>query len=327
MDKAHLEDLICKFHSQTLSEEEKVVFESYLKTSDEARKIFHDWNMLHQALSAYTYLSPSRPAKRANNEPEIIQEKTVLKKIYLYLSKIAAILIIPLIIALVTLVAKENLKKDITYNEITCTKGKVTQVSLSDGTRVYLYTGSKLIYPAQFEKGKREVKLIGEATFEVTSNPKRPFYVNTIDGGKVKAYGTKFNVCAYEKDSLISVFLEKGAVDFESVDLRSPVVLHPGKKVDYLKTRKTYSISNGSADEYNAREEGILLFKKSKLTNIVAKLSKAYEIDIVIRNPQLEHYQFTAVFKEETIFQIMEMLKKSSPDLNWKTENNLIILY
>lgn len=320
MYREYLEELISKFYSRSLSDSEKSDFEHLLNTSEEARKLFHTSNMINQALDAFSI-------QQLCQETPLPKKHLSFNKIRIQIRNIAAVLTIPLLIGIVVLLIEKN-KDDIpVYNEVACTKGKVTQVYLSDGTKVHLYTGSKLIYPAIFKYNHREVKLIGEATFEVVSDKRKPFYVEIVDGSKVKAYGTKFTICAYDSDSLTSVFLERGAVDFESPDLRSPVVIKPGKRIDYQRNRKTYRILQETSDAYNAKEEGILLFRKTPLTEIISKLSKTYETEIVIDNSKLGDYLFTAVFKDESLSQIMDMLKKSSPDLNWRVENNVIILY
>jgi ferric-dicitrate binding protein FerR (iron transport regulator) len=323
MNNERFEELLYKFQFKLLSTEEKEEFELILKSSEEARKMFHDWNVVNQAfdvLSTYKEQSviPVGEAKHSAQKHSLIY----------HLIKIAAVLAIPLLaISIILFVNKQN-NVLTSYNEVSCVKGSVVSINLSDGSVVHLYSGSTLRYPTQFTGDIRSVNLVGEATFEVQSNKEKPFYVETIDNSKIKAYGTKFNVCGYERDSLTSVYLEHGAVDFESPNLENPIVIKPQTRIDYMRTTNKYRISEESPDKYLARENGVLLFLKAPLQEITTTLSRVYDIDIEIKDDALKNVPFTASIKDESIYQIMNMLKKSSPDLKWKKEettNKIVI--
>lgn len=324
MNNERLEELIYKFQFKLLNAQEKEEFENILKLSADARKIFHDWNIVNQALDSLS-IHKERIVIPIENTGESFVKSTVLHRIV----SIAAILTLPLLVATILLFVNKQEDMSICYNEISCTKASVVSVSLSDGSIVHLYSGSTLRYPSHFDEDVRTVNLVGEATFEVQSDLERPFYVETVDKSKVKAYGTKFNVCSYEKDSVTSVFLEHGAVDFESPNLKDAVIIKPNTRVDYIRTTNKYTVSAESADKYLAREQGILLFQKTPLKEIITTLSRVYDINIDLQDEELADYPFTASFKDESIYQIMNMLKKSSPDLKWvKVEhaNKIIIM-
>lgn len=80
---------------------------------------------------------------------------------------------------------------------ITVPAGQRAQITLADGTRVWLNAQSTLTYASNFGRKERNVELDGEAYFEVTKNKKLPFYVHT-EMNKVRVVGTCFNVCAYK---------------------------------------------------------------------------------------------------------------------------------
>ncbi len=322
MNNERFEELLYKFQFKLLNTEEKEEFELILKSSEEARKVFHDWNVVNQAFDVLsTYKKQSVIPVESTPHPA--------KKSFIHhLIKIAAVLAIPLLaITIVLFVNKQN-NVLTSYNEVSCVKGSVVSINLSDGSVVHLYSGSTLRYPNQFTGDVRLVNLVGEATFDVQSNREKPFYVETIDNSRIKAYGTKFNVCGYERDSLTSVYLEHGAIDFESPNLDNPVVIKPRTRIDYMRTANTYRISEEDPDKYLARENGVLLFLKAPLREITTTLSRVYDIDIEIKDDALRDVPFTASFKDESIYQIMNMLKKSSPDLKWKKEetaNKIVI--
>src|SRR5690606_24289275 len=109
--------------------------------------------------------------------------------------------------------------------------GKRFNLILSDGTMVYLNSGTSIKYPVKFpNKGNRQVYLSGEAFFEVTENKEKPFIVATDDGMKVKVLGTSFNVKSYPEDGNIETTLIKGKVRNMEQNLSKEVDLSPSEK-------------------------------------------------------------------------------------------------
>lgn len=320
MNRERFEDLIYKFHDKQLNSDEKAEFEYFLTSFDEAREIFHDWNLVYQASES---LSIHKRIPKIPITPTRVPLFTNLRH---WMINTAAIISIPLILGLTYLLMDKYSHETITYNEITAANAKVVNVTLPDGSKVSLYAGSTLKYPNQFENDERLIKLDGEATFEVKSDPKNPFYVETSDGTRVKAYGTKFSVRDYETDNTISVYLERGIVDFMSPQLDHSVTMKPDTRLTFNKTNKKYTISNSTPNEYDAYEQGVLLFNSKPLEEVVRKLNRVYQVNIVIQDESLKEYSFTATIKDESIYQILNMMSMSSPQLEWKKEGQKIIL-
>ena len=95
---------------------------------------------------------------------------------------------------------------------ITVPAGQRAQITLADGTRVWLNAQSTLTYASNFGRRERNVELDGEAYFEVAKNKDIPFYVHT-EMNKVKVVGTCFNVCAYKDSKEFETTLVEGIVD------------------------------------------------------------------------------------------------------------------
>lgn len=95
------------------------------------------------------------------------------------------------------------------YKEVCSLKGERLVVLLEDGTRVWLNADSKLVYPEQFAKDKREVSLVGEAYFEVKKDISKPFMVQA-DEMNIRVTGTSFNVSGYPTDSVVMTTLDEG---------------------------------------------------------------------------------------------------------------------
>ncbi|MBK5721205.1 DUF4974 domain-containing protein [Dysgonomonas sp. Marseille-P4677] len=320
MNKERIEELIYKFYDKNLTDEEKLEFELALQTFDEARKMFHDRNFINQSLRILA-LDKNKP------NLNISEKRTKYASLKRWLINTAAIISIPLIMGVSYLFLTKEEATPIAYNEVVATNAKVVTIILPDGSKATLYAGSSIKYPNVFKNGERLIQLDGEATFEVKSDIENPFYVENLDGTRVKAYGTKFSVRNYEDDKTISVYLERGIVDFENKSLRYPVTIKPDTKLTFNKNTKKYTIVNTTPNEYDAYEQGILIFNNKPLEEVIQRLKKVFRTNIIIESESIKEYRFTATFTDESIYQILDMLKESSPQLEWKKENSEIILY
>ncbi|WP_062052780.1 FecR family protein [Aquimarina longa] len=216
-----------------------------------------------------------------------------------------------------------------TFNTIIVPYGKRTNIILSDGTKVWLNSGSKLTYPVVFNGTKREVHLIGEAIFDVHHNQKKPFYVITNDYD-IKVLGTIFNVSSYDDDSYTSTALEKGSVEIaypgSSMFGKSKIKITPGTLAVY--NNKTKSIRSDTVDvtKYMSWRDGKFIFKKQRMDVIIKKLSRYYNAKIIIENEILKNQTFSGHLDlKDTIDKVLEILKRST-DLNYKKENGKIII-
>jgi transmembrane sensor len=324
MDSEKLEILINKFFLKELTSEEKIEFEDHLKSSNQAREIFRQWCFINRSIDALQF------DKATTIIPfDILPQKTRFSVWKSQALKYVAILAIPILIGLSYWLADNHKTSQEIVKELTCENNANHSIliTLPDSSKVRLYAHSVLKYPDVFVGDERHVKLIGEATFEVVSNPQNPFYVEAIDGSTVKAYGTKFNVSGYENDEVIQVYLERGKVNFSSPNLTSPKEMEPATKLEFNIKNNELNIYPVDGAEYRAYEEGVLLFRSKSLEYIARKLSRVYNIDIEIENNEVQNYLITASFKDKSITQIMNVLKLSTPGLEWKAENNKIILF
>ncbi len=216
------------------------------------------------------------------------------------------------------------------YNTLRIPYGKRFDVVLSDGTRVYLNSGSSLKYPVKFLKGSdRVVRLTGEAYFEVTKDQEHPFIVNT-DDIDVKVLGTKFNVSHYPEDSSISTVLVEGSVelhewDDSGKDISDPVLLKPGFMAEWNKPDRLMSVENVDTRIYTAWVQGKMIFRNTTFRKIRQALERKYNVTIINNNTDLDDQLFDATFDIETIEQVLQSFNKSYA-INYKIENNKVII-
>lgn len=229
------------------------------------------------------------------------------------LSKIAAILLIPVI----TLLIYTNLPHStfIVNNEIVSPPGSRIFLELEDGTKVWLNQGSKLIYPQTFNGKNRSVTLVGEGYFEVAHDTSKPFIVES-DGIQVKAVGTSFNVKAYNDSSDFETTLESGKVFIQkefSGNESTVCEMHPGQHFRLnLKTNK-YSLQNEKSFKYVAWKDGKLVFDDDSLSEVVDRLSQWYNVEIILKDPKLSELTCKATFVDESLTEILEMMQIIMP--------------
>lgn len=197
---------------------------------------------------------------------------------------------------------------------VTSAPGMVTKTILPDGSEVWLNAQSTLTYPREFSQKERNVKLSGEAYFKVTSDKKHRFNVETPQNTTVSAYGTEFNVNAYKSEDKQVVTLAKGHIEILSgLDSKSTKKLTVNEKA--ILNTSTGKIQIATADTYadTAWKDGKMVFRREKLDKIVEKLSRKFGVDIHLEGNKLKEYEYTATFTDETLEDILNLLKRSAP--------------
>ncbi len=170
-------------------------------------------------------------------------------------------------------------------NQIVVPYGKHSFIVLSDGTKMWLNSGSRAIYPTKFIKKERQIFVEGEAYLEVSKDPKRKFIVKTNDID-IKVLGTKFNVSSYPEDSRSSVVLLEGSVE-ASVN-NTKVKIKPNEILKYDKQTNNSNVSETNAAEYISWKDGWLLFKAENMADILVKLSRYYNVEMKISDERVK---------------------------------------
>ena len=192
----------------------------------------------------------------------------------------------------------------------------IDSISLPDGTEVHMGPQTRLSYPSDFISETREVKLEGQAFFNVAKNSK-PFIVK---GNKmsVQALGTAFEVFDYASDEKKEVILLNGKVKVGIPNTKaigeSTYIMEPGEKLSLNNQNGRVSKENINADKYTAwRNHDILSFENEKLTMIIPRLEQWFKCKIYCSEKIAEECRFTFKVKDETIKQILYLIQVSSP--------------
>lgn len=223
-----------------------------------------------------------------------------------------------------------NEVEELVYNKLSIPNGKKFQIVLSDGTKVYLNSGTTLKYPVKFIAGNnRQVYLLGgEAYFDVAKDTEHPFIVNS-DNINVRVLGTEFNMSSYPEDNSINTVLVEGSVSIfekeKSYNKDTSVKLKPGFKASWNKVENKVAIDRVDINTYIGWINGKLIFKNTQFKNIIKKLERHYNVTITNNNAKLNEQYFDATFDIETIDQVLNSFNKSYK-IQYKIENNQIYI-
>jgi|AGTN01.3.fsa_nt_gi Fe2+-dicitrate sensor, membrane component len=162
-------------------------------------------------------------------------------------------------------------------NSLIVPYGKRSTLTLADGSKVWLNSGSVLEFPAQFTAKNREIHLAsGEMYIEVTHDKKRPFYVHTSDF-QVKVYGTAFNLSAYENASP-SVVLVEGSVALRTSANKEETPLRPNELAVYDSQSGTFNKQKVDIQNHISWKEGYLTLQKTPMTEILDRIGRYYNL-------------------------------------------------
>lgn len=194
-------------------------------------------------------------------------------------------------------------------NELIIPKGGEYQVVLADGTKVWLNSASRLIYPQSFMGKERRVVLSGEAFFDVAHDAERPFIVET-SRMNVKVLGTRFNVNDYDDNEEVSTTLVNGSVEIVSGD-QQVFRLVPGEQA-YGKENKLEK-REVNVRLYTSWIDGKFLFNNTELEEIAKQISRWYDVEIFFSSENVKKVRFTgAIVKFKPLDDLVRMIESTS---------------
>jgi transmembrane sensor len=197
----------------------------------------------------------------------------------------------------------------------------IIKQNLADGSLVTLNKNSKLSYPEDFSGETREVKLEGEAFFEVKPDKTKPFIIHA-DDLQVKVLGTSFNVKALSGSNEIAVEVRTGRVQFYKVNAENDsvaIVLEAGDKGIYNKVTRQLQKSAQSYDNESFWKDKSLVFKKTELRQVLQTLQKCYNVTISVADESLLNLRFSSSFKEQPADTVIKVISATF-DLKVKKE-------
>lgn len=177
----------------------------------------------------------------------------------------------------------QGVEGDISMQTVHVPAGQNAQLTLADGSKVWLNAGSTLNFPTRFVKEKRQVTLEGEGFFEVKANKEKPFIVSTSTYD-IRALGTSFNVNAYKSSGIFETSLLTGKVEITDCAKKETVLLLPNNRV-ILESGKLKTLPIQDA-EYFLWREGIISFNEP-LSKVLKKLELYFDVKIKVNNKRV----------------------------------------
>lgn len=176
------------------------------------------------------------------------------------------------------------------YNTLVSPRGRVFNLVLADGSRVWLNASSAIKYPVHFDSARREVFLSGEAFFEVADCSKKPFIVQTKDM-QIEVLGTSFNLMAYPDDGFAEATLVTGQLKVKTA--HHEVVIDPGTQARLHHESSHMEKRMVNTDLYTSWRDGRYIFERNSLETVMTKLARWYNYEVVYEKEHVKNYHFS----------------------------------
>lgn len=212
------------------------------------------------------------------------------------------------------------------FAQVVVPYGRTSSVELSDGTRIWLNAGSRLVFPQKFEGEKRQVFLTGEAYFDVAKDNGKLFVVTTKQIN-VTVTGTEFNLKDHADDDLLEVVLIEGEVSLKEKNklFAGETRLKPAQRAVFTKSDKKIEVeSDVDGQYYTSWKEGLLSFKRESILNVFNRLTRYYNVRFVTESGVELHKKISGKLDlKESLEDVMKVVSDVAP-VTYKIEGDKV---
>lgn len=206
-------------------------------------------------------------------------------------------------------IAYRGSARETVYNTLTNPKSsKVIDITLADGSRVWLNAGSSLVFPVAFTGKERKVSVSGEAYFEVAHNAAKPFKVRKGET-EITVLGTRFNVNAYDDGDALRVTLLEGSVKVAKGPSFS--ILRPGQQ-GVLPTEQGETainvVNTANLEEIMAWKNGFFLFENADIETVMLQLSRWYDVEVVFKSRKAYDPLYVKIPRDTKLSDVLKAL-------------------
>lgn len=204
------------------------------------------------------------------------------------------------------------------YNTLQTPRGGQYQITLSDGSKVWLNAASSMHYPVTFSRNERRVEISGEAYFEIAKDPSRPFIVR-INQMEVQVLGTRFNINAYQDEASIRTTLLEGSVRIQTPG--EVKEMSPGQQAAFRSGMKLMISNDVNLDETVAWKDGHFQFENSDIQSVMRQLSRWYDMDVRYDGQVKKHF-IGGISRQVNLSKVLSMLEQTGEvafDIDGKT--------
>jgi hypothetical protein len=210
--------------------------------------------------------------------------------------------------------------------ELATPLGGIYQITLPDGTKVWLNAGSSLKYPMSFAKNERRVSLEGEAFFEVTKDSARPFKVLS-KGQEIEVLGTAFNVNAYPGNTAIKTTLVKGKVKLSNDKRYSEAIyLLPGQQSTNTNNGKI-QLANVDTAPFTAWKEGLFYFDETPLSDALQQIGRWYNVEVKYKGEVPQTHFYGRIKRSKPLRDVLDVLEEGGLRFELSKSDEKNILY
>ena len=306
MDK----DILYKYFSHTATQEECAVVRKWVEASPaNLMELMHERSVFDATVLL------------AGNIPVGENRRPVFRRLSVVLLKVAAVAIVTLMAAYVF--RAYLFPVEVPMQQIRIPAGQQLNLTLSDGSDVWLNSGTVLKYPAVFAGGERLVEIDGEGYFHVAKDEDKPFRVLTGQG-TVEVLGTTFDIEAYSSEGNFNTSLIEGSVKI-SKDGRV-YMLRPGQKAGIADDGNLVISYIDDYDSFRWRE-GIISLKNDPFPEIMKKFEKYYGVTVVIDKKGLQDVSYSGKFYQSDGIEYALQVLQHDMDFKFEQERDKRIIH
>lgn len=217
--------------------------------------------------------------------------------------------------------ASGNADGGLVYNTMSTPNGRTFQVTLPDGTEVWLNAASSIRFPTAFIGKERKVEVTGEAYFEVVKSGK-PFIVNVDRRSTVTVLGTHFNINSYRNEDKITTTLLSGSVKVESKSMSA--VIKPGEQA--LVADGLEVVKDADVDKVMAWKNGFFNFEDASLKEVMKQLERWYDIEVEYEKGIPDIYFVGKMSRNVKLSGLLKVLEASKVHFRLEEGRKLVVL-
>lgn len=305
-ERLNNEELFSKILSGNASEEQQKAFDLWLSANEKNKKAFEAYKKIWDwggHLRQYNLT-----VAKLKTQIKILEKLRKKRGLMYYWQRVAAILILPVLVFSVLWYDSGNLKMSTGSLVTTRTPfGARTAFLLPDGSAVWLNSGSEVSYPQNFGK-TRKITLKGEMYLEVKKN-RNPFIVKT-DFGEVAVLGTKFNVSSYPGEPFMTTLVE-GSVAVKDKAGSDEVRLDPG--FQYVSQHGRYTVKKVLPNIYTSWKDGKMIFRREPFETVAKRLERWFNVTIELKGEGIKKLWYTGTIEMESFSEVLELIKNTTP--------------
>ncbi len=299
-----MEELLLKYINGDCTDQEKLTITHWLDSDPVNMKEYLALRRLNDITIWQT-----NPGEQQQNRKEKVSIWS-LNKYYIEVFKIAAVFLLAILVSRYFLPDVVT-KSPVAMQTLHVPAGQRAELTLEDGTKVWLNAKTTLTFPNHFSGKTREVKLDGEGFFDVTSDKSKPFIVNA---GKynIKVWGTRFNLLAYSGTETFETSLLEGSVEILRPDRDKGLMLKPNERIFCRDGNMIIAPINNM--DHLLWKEGIISFDNATFNELVHQLELYFDLKIEVKNDQIQNYSYTGKFRMkdgvEHILKVLQLKNK-----------------